>query len=252
MFTTINEQQTSQNPSFPFQFSSLDQHLNLALFKMFPCQYNTIHKDSMCPFFHGSNDKRREASLYSSKLCENYMNCPLGDQCCKSHNKYEFLYHPENYKTVFCRSYLKKENCELGVYCPFAHCDNEIKSELLHHMNRDQDFFMFYYKTVFCPYLWNTHVFGKCVYAHFPHKIRRKPHLFDYGTNKCLFFSKENINSCPFGDKCKDAHGENEVEFHPLNYKTTICRKQNCFNQETCPKAHNNMDFRFYFLFRIY
>ncbi len=216
---------------------------------MFLCQQKTIHKHDTCPFFHGSNDKRREASFYSSQMCEHYKNCPLGDQCYKSHNKYEFLYHPENYKTVFCRNFLKDENCELGDYCPFSHCDNEIKCELLHQMKRDQDFFMFCFKTVFCPYFGNVHAFGECVYAHFHDEIRRKPHLFDYGSNKCVFFSKEKINSCPFGDKCKDAHGENEVEFHPLNYKTAICWKKNCFNQETCPMAHNRMDFRSLFYF---
>ena len=44
-------------------------------------------------------------------------------------------------------------------------------------MTRNQEFYMFYFKTEWCPY--NTeHNKAQCVYAHNWQDFRRKPHLF--------------------------------------------------------------------------
>ena len=98
-----------------------------------------------------------------------------------AHNNIELLYHPDKYKTQFCRFYPNKLNkCDFGESCAFAHSKNEIAIDLLHIMEpKDPDFYIFYYKTAWCP--WNMdHDKFKCVYAHNWNDYRRKPHLKKY------------------------------------------------------------------------
>ena len=44
------------------------------------------------------------------------------------------------------------QNCEYGVFCSFAHSENDILIELIHNLEYDDDFYMFYFKTVWCPF----------------------------------------------------------------------------------------------------
>jgi hypothetical protein len=48
-------------------------------------------------------------------------------------------------------------NCEYGKFCSFAHSEEDISIELIHNLEYDDDFFMFYYKTVWCPYNLTQH-----------------------------------------------------------------------------------------------
>ena len=111
----------------------------------------------------------------------------MGDQCFRSHNRVEEFYHPEKYKVKFCSSYPNKvDSCEYGDMCAFAHNEGELTVDLLHKMEpKDADFFMFYFKTIWCPYSDTTHPRDSCVYAHNWQDYRRKPHLYDYDKEQC-------------------------------------------------------------------
>ena len=63
----------------------------------------------------------------------------------------ERLYHHERYKTKFCLS-SKPEDCVYGDFCSFAHSENDIKTRLIHNYPRNIDFYMFYFKTEWCPF----------------------------------------------------------------------------------------------------
>jgi hypothetical protein len=92
----------------------------------------------------------------------------------------ERLYHIEKYKTRFCTKYPKSiEKCEYGDYCSFAHSIDEIKTRLIHTFEKDDDFYMFYFKTEWCPFN-KEHNKASCDYAHNFQDFRRKPHIFDY------------------------------------------------------------------------
>lgn len=239
---------SDQNQTFPpfssHSFPPLTQHLNLDVFKVLPCQNQLPHSNNKCPYYHNQNDMRRSSNIYSSQLCEQGTECLSQGQCPKCHSKTELLYHPDNYKTQFCRAYFEKNQCKMDIFCPFAHFEDEIQIELLHQMKPDIDFFLFYYKTVVCPFYWKKHDTEKCVYAHGSADFRRNPHLFFYEPNECFYYT-ENI-LCPYGNYCKNAHSTKEIEFHPIKYKTRICNQTFCKNRETCSFAHDRKDYRFF------
>jgi hypothetical protein len=85
--------------------------------------------------------------------------CALGDSCSKAHNRVEEFYHPEKYKVKFCQSYPGRvEGCDYGDMCAFAHSEEEVTVDLLHKFaptsgdHQSADFYMFHFKTVWCPY----------------------------------------------------------------------------------------------------
>jgi hypothetical protein len=87
--------------------------------------------------------------------------------CDKAHNRVEEFYHPDKYKAKFCSSYLNKTGeCEYGEFCSFAHSDEELSIELIEKFEPDMDFYLFHFKTVWCPYKENDHERDVCVYAH--------------------------------------------------------------------------------------
>lgn len=51
---------------------------------------------------------------------------------------------------------------------------------MIHNYAEDDDFYMFYYKTEFCPFNLTEHDKSKCVYAHNWQDYRRKPDLYPY------------------------------------------------------------------------
>ena len=231
----------NQIPPLPSSLPSISQHLNLEVFKVYPCQKNDVHDQNVCPFFHLPSDKRRTPCFYAAVFCDQATTCALKEECPKCHNKTEFLYHPNNYKMMFCKAFWEKETCNLGTFCPFAHLENELQGETLHDMRRDADFYIFYYKTVFCPFIWKEHNGMSCVYAHSLQELRRKPHIFEYGVKECQNFLN---NNCPNGRRCKDSHGKMEIEFHPLSYKTIPCKNKGCQGAENCPYAHLRHEIR--------
>ena len=93
--------------------------------------------------------------------------CDQGDNCIRCHTRVESFYHPEKYKAKFCSFYPNRlDLCEYGDICAFAHSEQELSISQLDKMTVDQDFYMFYYKTVWCPYSDREHQRDACVYAH--------------------------------------------------------------------------------------
>ena len=222
-----------QKPSFE-QSSSL---LTLSTFKIFQCKKEDPHSHKQCPFFHNDKDKRRE-NVKEASMCSKPDSC---NGCCfRCHNNVELLYHRDNYKAKFCSFYPNKLlNCEYGRYCSFAHSESEIRSELIHNYVYDEDFYMFHYKTVWCPFNLSNHNKAKCVYAHNLQDFRRKPNEYTYNETacpnwSCSSFIKKLEDGCSKGNSCMHSHGWKEAEFHPLSYKT-----RPCLNEDSCPRGND-------------
>lgn len=97
------------------------------------------------------------------------------------------MYHPLSYKKRYCKKYLGlSKKCEFGEYCSLAHSESELTAKPIHNYEFDQDFFIFHYKTVFCPFF--DCVSKDCIYAHGWREYRRKPHLYNYEPSQCQVF----------------------------------------------------------------
>ena len=231
------------------------EHLRLENFKTQCCKVKNQHNFKMCPFYHNNGDKRRIGGFYSSDLCDQMArneHCGNGEHCKKSHNLVEQLYCGDQYKTKFCSFFPKNiELCEYGRYCSFAHEESELLVEIIHNYTYDDDFFLFIYKTVWCPFTFFQHDKNLCVYAHNFQDFRRKPINNKYLNIACNSWN-ENINimnnymdGCPKGSLCDKCHGWYEFEFHPMNYKTKPCEhKERCNSKANCPFYHDNSDMR--------
>lgn len=230
------------------------EHLNLKTFKVKPCLDNNEHSYKQCRYYHDFRDRRREGNHYRPEFCsfaEIPENCLHGDSCLQAHSQSEVLYHPENYKTKFCRHYPSDvELCEYGSFCPFAHSDQDIRIELIHSYKYDEDFYMFHYKTVWCPFDLIQHDKISCVYAHDCQDYRRKPHLFSYEPVICQLWKPSELmtkgkDSCPLKERCQKCHGCKEYEYHPLIYKTSLCANANCQNDSHCRFYHTSEERRY-------
>ena len=159
-------------------------------------------------------------------------------QFIQSHNRVEQLYHPLNYKKKFCSYFPSKlQNCEYKEYCSFAHCEDEIQVLLLHNFCYDEDFFMFYYKTEWCPMNLTQHDKSKCVYAHNLQDFRRKVQVHKYSEELCENWNPKSFVTkveqlCKNGDNCPKSHGWKESEYHPMLYLTRPCLSKN-----SCPRG---------------
>ena len=234
---------------------SVIQHLVLENFKLKACSFNIQHNHKSCPFYHNCKDKKRPGNFYTADICEyaeREETCPNGDLCQKSHNRVEQLYRADKYKTKFCSFYPNYlEKCEYGVFCSFAHNENDILVELIHNLVYDDDFFMFKYKTVWCPFNLTQHDKSLCVYAHNWQDYRRSPHLFHYEPNPCPNWKSNDFvinynEGCNNHFSCTKCHGWKEHEFHPLNYKIKLCPAgRNCTKGRDCSYYHNEVDRRF-------
>ncbi len=98
-------------------------------------------------------------------------------------------------------------------------------------------FFMYKYKTAYCPNIANKHDWTLCIYAHRFTDYRRPPDLFDYSPEECKKINLE-TGECPDGDNCKFSHSTAERLYHPLKYKTSPC---DCFKKmmATCKRGQN-------------
>ena len=232
--------------------------LDLSVFKTQPCSSKSQHNYKTCFFYHNSKDRRRIGNFYASELCEYAEKsndlCPLGDFCTKSHNRLEQLYHSDKYKTKFCSHFPRNvQNCEYGNYCSFAHAENEILLDLIHNYDYDEDFFLFHYKTVWCPFNLTQHDKGLCVYAHNWQDFRRVPDIYNYTPEVCehwktdIFFD-DYSEGCPKQIDCDKCHGWKELYYHPLIFKVKPCPyNEKCSKELICPFYHNDLDKRYFF-----
>lgn len=134
----------------------------------------------------------------------------------KAHNRVEEFYHPEKYKCKFCQTYPNDmHNCEYGEMCAFAHSEEEIAIDLLHLIEpKNADFYMFYFKTVWCPWS-EDHDKESCVYAHNWQDLRRKPHTCNYQKELCPNwqiddFIRSYSDGCQNEYRCTFSHGWKE------------------------------------------
>lgn len=95
---------------------------------------------------------------------------------------------------------------------------------MIHLLTRDQNFYMYKYKTVWCPDT-TQHDRSNCVYAHNIQDFRRNPKDFPYQPEKCPNWSfDESLKSiddsgCKAGMNCDKCHGWMEQRYHPKVYK---------------------------------
>lgn len=160
-----------------------------------------------------------------------------------SHNRVESVYHPEKYKSKYCTKYPKNlHKCDYGDYCSFAHSTKELKTRLIHKMMKDADFYMFYFKTEWCPFN-KEHNKAQCVYAHNWQDFRRKPNIYHYDSWKICqnwkpgtFIAKYH-EGCPNQASCESSHGWKEQEYHPVFYKTQPCQDMSNSNGRYCQRG---------------
>ena len=144
------------------------------------------------------------------------------------------------------------DSCEFGDLCAFAHSEDELSIDMLHKMDRDADFYMFHFKTVWCPFNDKNrgHQRDECEYAHNWQDFRRKPHLYEYrGREQCKFWdtkeeTKTYSDGCELEYRCKNCHGWKEKEYHPDNYKTQECELKSECRKRHCPYYHNEAEKR--------
>uniref|UniRef100_A0A0K8SK27 C3H1-type domain-containing protein n=1 Tax=Lygus hesperus TaxID=30085 RepID=A0A0K8SK27_LYGHE len=90
-----------------------------------------------CPQYHNSRDKRRSPRKYKYRTtpCPNVKlgdewgeptNCENGDDCSYCHTRKEQQFHPEIYKSTKCKDIKTVGYCPRGVFCAFAHDDQEM------------------------------------------------------------------------------------------------------------------------------
>lgn len=225
------------------------QLLQLSIFKIYDCPHGYKHDHKKCPYYHYSKDRRRAGYTKFTGECKYIKEgeiCPKGDSCPYAHSQAELLYFADKYKTRFCSRYPNDlKNCEFGEYCSFAHSEEEIRVDLIHHYKHDSDFYMFYYKTVWCPYNIYKHDRAYCVYAHNWQDFRRRPDLHFYEPTLCPEWRSSEIlkfyedGGCPLQLACTKSHGWKELEFHPNSYKYKPCTVKKCQEEKECPYYHH-------------
>lgn len=174
--------QLINNYQKPYDY--MNQHLKLSEFKKFKCTRSDAHDHKTCFDYHGEEDRIRSnpGNASVSKKCKD--GCGSNRKCSTEQNDYEKWFHPSRYKKVFCKSLFEYSKdgklqcssdakCPLKDYCPFAHNEEEIRTELLFNYEIDDDFMMFRFKTETCPLMCIDHDHEKCVYSHSPKDHRR-------------------------------------------------------------------------------
>lgn len=245
---------TGSTQSFPREDCKLLKLLVLENFKVVPCNIKQNHNHKQCQFYHYPKDRKRRGEFYCCDLCE-YVErgqyCPFGDNCLKSHSGVEQLYRREKYKMKFCSYYPSSlQSCEYGEFCSFAHSEEELLIDLLHRMEKTQDFFIFKFKTVMCPFNSIPHDKAQCVYAHNWQDFRRKPDIINYDPTPCNFWKTNDFLTiyslgCPNGSNCTKCHGWKELDYHPFVYKTRFCPNGGkCHRMFECPYFHNESEKR--------
>ncbi|CAH0385837.1 unnamed protein product [Bemisia tabaci] len=116
-----------------------DTNYVLSSYKTEPCKRppRLCRQGYACPQYHNSRDKRRSPRKfkYRSTPCPNVKhgdewgepgNCESGDTCAYCHTRTEQQFHPEIYKSTKCNDVQQAGYCPRGVFCAFAHVDQEM------------------------------------------------------------------------------------------------------------------------------
>ncbi|XP_033213612.1 putative E3 ubiquitin-protein ligase UNKL isoform X3 [Belonocnema kinseyi] len=116
-----------------------DTNYVLSNYKTEPCKRppRLCRQGYACPQYHNSKDKRRSPRKYKyrSTPCPNVKhgeewgepgNCEQGDACTYCHTRTEQQFHPEIYKSTKCNDVQQAGYCPRGVFCAFAHVDQEM------------------------------------------------------------------------------------------------------------------------------
>lgn len=186
-------------------------------FKVHRCPIEKQHNFKRCIYFHNELDRRRDPTkyFYGSEFCGPKRAtdfCELGDACRFAHTKVEQAYHQDKYRNKFCNHYPDAlSNCPYGKYCSYAHSEEEIRADMLENYKKDADFFLFQFKTRFCPYS-KCEDRSKCIYAHNWQDFRRDPSKYLYRSESCPYWDpKKKVSSydtaCPKGIQCTYCHG---------------------------------------------
>jgi len=139
--------------------------------------------------------------------------------------------------------------------------------DLLGRMSQDE---LAKFRTTWCTKRYE-HDHDLCGFAHIEVNggwLRRNPMMHNYKNEICKFVTKETcklvnpageevvshflVNECPNGLACDHAHSMEEIDYHPLNYKSRVCihpytRPGGCRFGDVCPNAHppdNNRPFK--------
>lgn len=239
-----------QQYSSEFSTIVINEPIDLDTFKVFPCTLKELHNHKRCIFYHSPNDRRRAGTFYSSERCSQFQKsgyCPQEDACPKCHNIIEQLYHSDKYKKRMCHDLVTQKYCEYGDYCCFAHSEPELKVELLHEMVKDINFYVWKFKTEWCPFI-HQHNKSICVYAHNWQDFKRNP--MNYSAQPCPNWKYDKYvtvyeEGCINGFGCGFSHGWKEALFHPSVYKTTPCPEMTkCHKGPDCPYYHSMSDIR--------
>ena len=111
-----------------------------------------------------------------------------------------------------------------------------------------EEFFMYYYKTTFCPNTSERHDWAACIYAHRAQDFRRPPNK--YYPENCPYSVNNKAESCPKGQNCNYAHSRFEQFYHPLKYRVQPCdqihksKSSKCARGELCAFYHNQKERR--------
>ena len=248
---TVTSVTHASRRSYKLKQTRMVKYLNLDYFKLHPCSNPKTHAHKHCMFYHNAKDRKRYGAC-SENLCDWVVRgekCPKGDECGESHSRVEQLYQYDTYKKKFCSHYpANVEKCEYGDYCSFAHHEEEIRIELIHNYVFDEDFYMFHYKTEFCPFNLTEHNKALCVYAHNWQDYRRSPSSYSYQPLPCYNWKlKDYIYNyeagCELGLNCPMCHGWKELQYHPNYYRTNKCLENQCRKGE-CPNYHSEKEKR--------
>ena len=104
-------------------------------------------------------------------------------------------------------------------------------------------FFMYRYKTLYCPHSTVKHDWNACLYAHWAYDYRRPPDVYCYISEMCPLVAPDRGGVCKNGGKCGYSHSPLEKLYHPSRYKVFPCeslRKNSpCTRKYCCAFYHN-------------
>jgi hypothetical protein len=101
-------------------------------------------------------------------------------------------------------------------------------------------FYMFKYKTSWCPNKKDSHDSKSCIYAHHTRDFRRPPDIFKYLAEDCDTLVKGvGWDKCDKGLKCSKCHTTVERLYHPDKYKRIFCDRSRCNKSEICAFYHS-------------